>query len=153
VIVYNATMDYDFEKLAREITAERLKPLSNVPDAAAEVAAKIILAAVASTRRRQDPGESVAAVCRGVMSGLVLIEKDLKEPALAVLGKIGDLAGQLGLDPQKMMTAAMTGVADAAVLGPAPAVYEIRMGIDSKFMGAGEVFDRLAELAKARRSA
>lgn len=145
-------MDYDFEKLAREIVADRLKGLSNVPDAAAEIAAKIILSAVESTRRRQDPSQSVAAVCRGVMSGLLLIEKPLPEPAVGLLSKMGDLAGQLGLDPGEMMTWAMTGIADVAVMAPGHGCYEISAAVERRFMGAGQVFDKLCEQARARRA-
>ena len=81
---------YDFEKLAREITMTRLKDVSAETAAAtaAEVASKIIIAGVASTGKRQDPQLTVTGVCRGVMSGVLLVE------SLAQLGAAAVLADQ-----------------------------------------------------------
>jgi hypothetical protein len=146
-------MDYDFEKLAREISAERLKGLENAAEGAAEVAAKIITSSIQSTRDKQAPGQTVTAVCRGVMAGLMLCGKELPEPAVAILSKMASLAAELNLDPQEMMTWGMAGVADVAVMASAEAPYAIGQAIEKKFMGAGEVFDALCTQAKARRPA
>lgn len=146
-------MDYDFEKLAREISAERLKGLENAADGAAEVAAKIIASSIQSTRDKQAPGETVTAVCRGVMAGLTLCGKELPEPAVAILSKMAALAAELNLDPQEMMTWGMAGIADIAVVASAQAPYAVSQAIDAKFMGAGEVFNGLCEKAKARKPA
>lgn len=146
-------MDYDFEKLAREISAERLKGLENAADGAAEVAAKIISSSIQSTRDKQAPAHTVTAVCRGVMSGLMLCGKELPEPSVAVLSKMAALAAELNLDPQEMMTWGMAGVADVAVVASAEAPYAIGQAIEKKFMGAGEVFSGLCQQAKARRPA
>ncbi|MBI3552892.1 MAG: hypothetical protein HY077_10280 [Elusimicrobia bacterium] len=42
--------EYDFEKLAREIVASRLSEIEKAPEAAGEIAKKIIVAGVQSTR-------------------------------------------------------------------------------------------------------
>lgn len=144
-------MDYDFEKLARAVTADRLKTLSNVEDAAAEVAAKIIGAAVQSTRERQDPRVTISAVCRGVIGGLVLVERDPSGPAAALLGKMAQLAHELHLDPQETMTWAMEGIAEVAAVSSSDTRHAIREAIDEKFMGAGEVFGSLCDAAAKKQ--
>lgn len=146
-------MDYDFEKLARAITSDRLKDLDNAPAAAAEIASKIIISAVNSTQSRQDPHLTVAAVCRGVMSGILLIEKDLPQTAGQLLLIAAHLAQELHLDPQELMTWSMEGISDVAVLASEQVRAAIRDQIDEKFMGAGAVFGQLCDAAAARKAA
>lgn len=143
-------MDYDFEKLAREITAERLRELSGAPVAAAEIAAKIITSAITSTKGRQPERVTVMGVCRGVMTGMVMIDKELPEAAIAILLKMSVLAQELHLDPMEMMTWAMEGIAAVAVVAQAEVKEAIRNRIDEKFMGAGEIFGRFCDAAAAR---
>lgn len=141
--------DYDFEKLAREITSARLRGLEKAPAAAGEIASKIILAGVQSTKNRQDPRLSVISVCRGVMGGMLLIEGDLAGAAVEILQHMARLAQELHLDPSDMMTWAMEGFVGVVVLGHADLGPKLREAIEHKFMGAGGVFDELC--AKAAR--
>ena len=143
-------MEYDFEKLAREITAERLRDLSGAPAAAAEIAAKIIASAVNSTKDHHGERITVVGVCRGVMTGLVMIDKELPDAAIAILQRMTTLAQELHLDPMETMTWAMEGIAAVAVVSQAEAKNAIRGRIDERFMGAGEIFGRLCEEASAR---
>lgn len=145
-------MDCDLEKLARDITSDRLKALDNADVAAAEIAAKIIVSAVKNTQQRQDPHLTVTAVCRGVMAGILLIEKDLPMAAGELLLCMGHLAQELHLDPQEMMTWCMEGISGVAVMANEQTRLAIRNKIDEKFMGAGAVFGDLCEAASARKA-
>ncbi|MBI5241893.1 MAG: hypothetical protein HY926_15580 [Elusimicrobia bacterium] len=140
---------YDFEKLAREIITSRLKdiPADTAAAAAAEVASKIIVAGVTSTAKRQDPHLTVAGICRGVMSGMLLIEKDLVATAVALVKSMAHLALETHLDPADMMTWAMEGIAAVCVVGHGDLKANVREALEQNFMGTGEVFGEL--LAKA----
>ncbi len=140
--------EYDFEKLSREIIVSRLGPVENTPAASAEIARKIIVAAVLSTKERQDPRLTVAAVCRGIIDGLLLLNKDLAQPAVALLKLMHEIANEVPLDPADLMTWAMEGIAAAAATSGAQAQQAIQASIDETFMGAGEVFSRLCERRK-----
>ncbi len=139
--------DYDFEKLAREITSARLRGLEKAPAAAGEIAAKIIIAGVQSTKARQDPRLSVISVCRGVLGGMLLIEGDLPAASVEILQQMAHLAQELHLDPADMMTWAMEGFASVVVLGHSDLGPRLRDAIEHKFMGAGGVFDELCQKA------
>lgn len=135
-------MEFDFEKLGKEIVVNRFKDLEDPYALAGEAARKIAVAAVTSTRDRQDPHVTVAAACRGVMGGMVLIEKDLPKTAVALLSQMAAVADEAHLDPADCMTWAMEGIAPIAKVahgGP----DEVRAAIEENFMGAGEVFDNL----------
>src|SRR5205807_10580269 len=45
---------------------------------------KIAVAALAGTRGRQEPSVTVAAACRGVMAGMLLVEGDLAKTSVAL---------------------------------------------------------------------
>lgn len=142
---------YDFEKLAREIITSRLAdiPAETAASAAAEVAAKIIVAGVLSTSKRQDPHLTVSGICRGVMSGMLLIEKDLVATSVALLKSMAGLAAETHLDPAEMMTWAMEGIAAVCAVGHEDLKADIREALEQNFMGTGEVFGEV--LAKAAR--
>ena len=145
---------YDFEKLAREIITSRLKelPAEAAAAAAAEVASKIIVAGVASTGRRQDPHLTVMGVCRGIMAGMLLIEKDLVATSVELVKSMAHLAQETHLDPADMMTWAMEAIAAVAVLGNSDLRANVREALEHNFMGTGEVFgELLAKAAEDRR--
>lgn len=135
-------MEYDFETLAKEIAAG-LRDDANAPADAADAARKTVVAAVAGTRGRQDPHLTVSSVCRGIMAGMALQEKDLAATAVALLGQMATAAQEASLDPADCMTWAMEGIAPVAKVAHAGAADAIRSAIEENFMGAGEVFDRL----------
>ena len=138
---------YDFERLAREIVASRLKDLAAPAEGAGAVAREIIISAVQSTKVRQDPHLTVTAAVRGVMSGLLLIEKPLVDAAVEVLQQANNIAQQSSLDPTEVMTWALEGIAQVAAMAPAEAQNAIHEAIEHKYMGAGGVYNEL--LAKA----
>jgi hypothetical protein len=134
-------MDYDFETLAKEI-AVALREDENAPADAANAARKMVIAAVTSTRERQDPRLTVGGVCRGIMAGMVLLEKDLPAASVALLGQMATVAQEASLDPADCMTWAMEGIAPVAKMAPG-GPDAVRAAIEENYMGAGEVFDRI----------
>lgn len=142
-------MEYDFEKLGKEIVVGKLRGMDDPYALAGEAARKIAVAAVTSTRGKQDPGVTVAATCRGVMSGMVLIEKDLAKTAVALLTQMGAVAQETGLDPAECMTWAMQGIAPVVKSVSASAGDHVRAAIEENFMGAGSVFDEIMRTAGA----
>ena len=142
-------MEYDFEKLSKEIVVERLKVAEDAPSLAAEVARKIAVSAVASTRATQDPRLTVAAACRGAMQGILLLEKDLPKTAVALLAQMAHVAEETNLDPADCMTWAMEGIASVCRFGPHGTGDAVSAAIEERFMGVGQVFETLLRTAGA----
>lgn len=140
-LLYNPAVDaFDFEKLAKELVTSRLSGVGNVPAACAEVARKMIVSAVTSTGARQDPRKTVNDVCRGLISGALLLNKELPPIAVALLGETAVIANELALDPMEMMTWAMEGIAAVCHTAGADCESAVQEAIEQKFMGAGEAF-------------
>jgi hypothetical protein len=139
--------DFNLEKLAKEIVVERLKGLEDPPSGAGEVARQIVTKAVAGTLAKQAPRVSVVAACRGLMSGMFILEKDLPRTAVAILGQMSAVAEATHQDPAELMTWAMEGIAPIAKLSGKHDVIEA--AIEASFMGAGEVFNRVCGTAGA----
>ena len=134
---------FDFEALAKELIVEHLKTAEDAPTVAAEIVRKIPVSAVTGTASSLDPHMSVSAACRGVIGGMILLEKDLPATAVAILQQMATVAVETNQDPMECMTWAMEGMAAVCRLA-SPAVQDsIRYAIDEKFMGAGEVFEKL----------
>lgn len=142
-------MDYDFEKLGKEIVMSRFKDLEDPYTLAGEAARKIAVAAVGATKGVQEPRVSVAGVCRGVSAGMLLLEKDLPRTALALLSQMAAVGQETGLDPADCMSWAMEGIAPIAKLAPGGAADAVRSAIDEAYMGAGEVFENFVRTAGA----
>jgi hypothetical protein len=140
-LLYNPPVDaFDFEKLAKEVVTGRLAEVSDVPAACAEVARKMIVSAVASTGSRQDPRKTVTDVCRGLLAGALLLNKELPPIAVALLAETATIAGEVNLDPMEMMTWAMEGIAAVCHTAGADCESAVQEAIEQKFMGAGEAF-------------
>lgn len=142
-------MDYDFEKLAKEIVISQLRDSPNAPQAAAQVAHKIVVTAVLNTRVRQDPHLSVSSVCRGIMGGMLILEKDMPATAVALLNQMATIAQESSLDPSDCMTWAMEGIAIVCKISSSNVSNLVREAIEENFMGAGTVFDELLRTATA----
>ena len=142
-------MEYDFEKLGREIVVSRFKDLEDPYSLAGEAARKIAVAGVAGTRTVQDPHLTVVATCKGVSAGMLILEKDLAKTAVALLSQMAAVAQETNLDPADCMSWAMEGIAPIAKLAPGGGSDAVRMAIDESFMGAGEVFEQLVRTAGA----
>ena len=142
-------MEYDFEKLAREIVIEKLKDSSDPPALAAEVVRQIAVAGLAGANGRQEPRVTVAAACRGAMAGMLLHEKDLAKTAVAMLAQMAAIAEESHLDPGECMTWAMEGIAPVVKMAPGVAADAVGTAIEESFMGAGEVFAVMLRTAGA----
>lgn len=142
-------MEYDFEKLGKEIVVSRFKDLDDPYALAGEAARKIAVAAVTSTRQRQEPRITIAAACRGVMGGMILIEKDLPRTAVSLLDQMAAVANETGLDPAECMTWAMEGIAPIVKVAHGGVADQVRAAIEEHFMGVGEVFERILSTSGA----
>ena len=142
-------MEYDLEKLGKEIVVGRLEAIDDPYAAAAEAARKITVSAVTDAGGRQEPRVSVAAACRGVMGGMLLVEKDLPKTAVALLNQMAQVAIEANLDPADCMTWAMEGIAPVVRLAPHGAANAVSTAIEEHFMGAGQVFDDILRTAGA----
>jgi hypothetical protein len=141
--------DFNLEKLAKEIVVDRLKGVEDPPAGAGEVARKIVSQAVNGTASHQAPHETVKAVCRGLMSGMFLLEKDLPRTAVSILGQMSLVAGETHQDPAELMTWAMEGFAPIVSLAGGHVRDDVATAIDASYMGAGEVFKQVCETAGA----
>lgn len=141
--------DFNLEKLAKEIVVERFKGIADAPAGAGLVARQIISKAVSGTQARQSPRHSVAAVCRGLMKGMLLLEMDLPRTAVAILGQMDEVALATHQDPAELMTWALEGIAPVAALAGRQTRDAVEEAIEAGFMGAGSVFARSCETAEA----
>lgn len=132
--------EYDFEKLSREIVLSRLKDDPQAPQAAGEIARQMIVAGVQSTKVRQDPHLTVSAACRGVMSGMLLMEKDLPRTAVEILKQMPSISHEVPIDTGDLMTWCIEGIAAVSALAGLPMQSSVQEAIEESFMGAGEVF-------------
>jgi hypothetical protein len=141
--------DFNLEKLAKEIVIERFKNVADAPSGAGEVARLVVTKAITGTQARQTPRVTVTATCRGLMSGMLLLEKDLPRTAVAILRQMNAVAVETHQDPAELMTWAMEGFAPVAKLAGRHSCESIKHAIDADFMGAGNVFASACEMAGA----
>lgn len=141
--------DFNLEKLAKEIVVARMKDLPDAPSAAGLVAAQILAKAVASTQARQAPRDTVVAVCRGLMSGMLLLGKDLPSTAVAILKQINLVAESTQQDPAELMTWALEGIAPVAGIAGRQTRDAVEEAIEAAFMGAGQAFASVCQTAGA----
>lgn len=139
--------DFNLEKLAKEIVVERLKGLADAPAGAGAVARQIVTKAITGTQARQAPRDSVIATCRGLMSGMLILGKDLPSTAVVILRQMNAVAVETHQDPAELMTWAMEGIASVAKLEGRRTCEDIKLAIDLDFMGAGNVFASACETA------
>lgn len=139
--------DFNLEKLAKEIVVARFGGVADAPAGAGAVAKQIVVKAVGGAR--QPARDSVTSVCRGLMSGMLILEKDLPRAAVAILGQMNAAAAETHQDPADLMTWAMEGIAPVARLAGRDVCYRIEASIEESFMGAGRTFASLCEAAPA----
>ena len=132
--------DFNLEKLAQQIVIERLEGVADAPEGAGLIARKIVTQAVTGTIARQSPRLSVTAVCRGLMSGMLILQKDLPLTAVAILNQMSVVSLETHQDPAEMMTWAMEGIASVVTLTGEPVRAAVETAIETAFMGAGTVF-------------
>lgn len=149
-MVYSGLMDdFNLEKLAKEIVVERFRGIADAPAGAGLVARQIVSKAVNGTAARQSPRDSVVATCRGLMSGMLLLEKDLPRTAVAILSQMTLVAEATHQDPAELMTWAIEGIAPVAKLAGRDVCESCEAAIEAAFMGAGQVFASTCDAAGA----
>lgn len=141
--------DFNLENLAKEIIVSRFKSVSDAPAGAGEIARQIVTKAISGTVARQNPRHSVAATCKGLMAGMLLLEKDLPRTAVSILNQMGAVANETQQDPAELMTWAMEGIAPVAKIAGEATCSAVSDAIEAAFMGAGEVFSKACETAGA----
>ncbi len=139
--------DFNLEQLTKEIVVERFKGIEDAPSAAGEIARQIVTKAITGTSARQAPRDSVHAACRGLMSGMLLLEKDLPRTAVEILLQMGAVAEATHQDPAELMTWAMEGIAPIAKLAGGQTCASVEEAIEHSFMGAGQVFAQISTTA------
>ena len=138
------------EKKSKEAVVESLKDAADAPAGAGELARKLATREIiASVAAAQPPSHCVIAICKGLMAGMLLLEKDLPLPALAILNQMGVVAEATHQDPAELMTWAMEGIAPVAKLAGEAARFAVQEAIATSFMGAGEIFSKACETAGA----
>ncbi|MEE8425329.1 MAG: hypothetical protein V3S11_05850, partial [Elusimicrobiota bacterium] len=137
---------YNFDQLAREMVVSQLKDAADAPAQAARIARATIVAGVKGTNAagsKQSPEKSVRMISKGMIAGMLIINKKVDVAAVELLQQIGQAATDTNQDPQEMLTWAMQGIADNAPMMAKPQVDAICTAIDAAFMGAGQVFAEL----------
>jgi hypothetical protein len=137
--------DFNLEKLAKEIVIDCLTGVEDAPSGAGEFARQILINAIVSTQSRQTPRDSVQAVCRGLMSGMLLLKKDLPRAAVAILGQMSAVAVACHQDPSELMSWALEGIAPIAMLAGGRTRDTVEAAVETAFMGAGRNFARACE--------
>ena len=127
-------------QLTKEMVAAELKLSADPCEAAAGVVRKILGPALLNPPAGTPPGLIVEDVVRGAMIALLLADQNLARGAMGVLDAVLETAGQAQLDPTEAMRAALQGAADLGRFTDPARLNDIRVAIDGKFMGAGEVF-------------
>ncbi len=143
---------YNFDQLAREMVVSQLKDAADAPVQAARIARATIIAGVKGTNAagsKQSPEKSVRMISKGMIAGMMIINKKVDVAAVELLQQIGQAATDTNQDPQQMLTWAMQGIADNAPLMAKTQVDAICTAIDTAFMGAGQVFAELCKKAGA----
>ena len=144
--------DYEFEKLAHDMVLNRVKKeeaLSNSCETAAQIVKELVLIAITYTRVKQDPRFTLYKIFRGVMQAMFALGKDLPQTMIRLLQEIPNLADQLGIDFSSLMTWAMEGTASLSESFGRENCQKIRSNIEEKFMGAGDIFEKLCSQKKS----
>lgn len=127
-------------QLTKEMVAEELRQMGDPCATAAGVVRRTLTAALKAPPDSASPARVVEDAVKGAMTALLLAEQNLSRGAMQVLAAVLDSAEAGGVDPTDAMRAALHGVADLRRFTDPDRLEEIRLAIDAKYMGAGEVF-------------
>ncbi|MCX5790038.1 MAG: hypothetical protein NTX64_16270 [Elusimicrobia bacterium] len=130
----------EIERLTKEAVINSTVGGRGWVTAVAEVVRMAVVSGAASGRPTR---EVVLEACHGAVLGLRLVDKDLPEPAAAIIAKLAEAAEQTHSDLQDMLTWTAEGLAKASP--DLPGENDIREAIDEKFLGVGELFDRFRD--------
>jgi hypothetical protein len=127
-------------QLTKEMVAEELRILGDPCAAAAAVVQKTLTAALQCPPEGTAPERIVEDTVKGAMTALLLAEQSLARGSILVLEVVVDVAAKAQLDPTESMRAALRALADLRRFVDPNRIEDIRLAIDAKYMGAGEVF-------------
>jgi hypothetical protein len=136
-------------QLTKEMVAEELRALGDPCAAAAAVVKKTLTAALQSAPEGTAKELIVEDAVKGAMTALLLAEQSLARGGLMVLEAVLDVTAAENLDPTESMRAALRALADLRRFVEPARVDDVRIAIEAKYMGAGEVF---AEYLRAPRA-
>lgn len=137
----------DHEKPARDAVTAALAQGADL-----DKLATIVLQHVShSARAAQETKAAVVSAVRGAFLGAALGLQDVPELALRVLEGLPNISLMMRAGPEDLMSWVMEGVADAAAAAATPDGRDkISTRIEEKFMGAGQVFEKLYDQARAK---
>ena len=127
-------------QLTKEMVAEELRSLGDPCAAAAAVVHRTLSAALQSPPEGTPPERIVEDTVKGAMTALLLAEQSLARGGMLVLEAVLDVSAKANLDPTAAMSAALRALADLRRFVDPARIDDIRLAIEAKYMGAGEVF-------------
>lgn len=136
-----------YEKQARDAVAARAASANPTPAEAALTACEMLSRV---SRSAPDPREAVVAACKGAVSGAFIANLDVVETSVLILKTLATVSISGRVDPEKLMTWVMEGIAEALSTADAETRSAIQQRIDGEYMGAGAVFSDLCDKAIKR---
>ncbi len=131
-------------QLTKEMVAEELRLMGDPCAAAANVVRKTLMAALQGAAPGDTPPARVIEdAVKGAMTALLLADQSLTRGAILVVEAVMDAASKRDLDPTESMRAALKGLADLRRFVDPARIDDIRLEIESHYMGAGEAFMEL----------
>jgi hypothetical protein len=128
------------EQITKEMVAEELRLLGDPCAAAAMVVRKTLQNALKDPAVRAEHERVIEDAVRGAMTALLLADQSLARGAILILEVVADNAMERHLDPTDCMRAALKGLADLRRFVEPERLDDIRLQVESHYMGAGEVF-------------
>jgi hypothetical protein len=130
-------------QLTKEMVAEELRQLGDPCAKAAAVVRKTLAAALSGDPPAADPKRVIEDAVKGAMTALLLADQNLTRGAMQILETVSEAAAAGHLDPTEAMCAALKGLSDLRRFAEPSKLDDIRHAIESRYMGAGEVFAEL----------
>lgn len=126
-------------QLTKEMVAEELRQLGDPCATAAGVVRKTLAAALANSPAGTEGTRVIEDTVRGAMTALLLADQSLSRGGMQVLEVVLETTAE-HVAPPDAMRAALKGLADMRRFIDPARLDEMRVEIDAKYMGAGEVF-------------
>ncbi len=141
-------------QLTKEMVAEELRHIADPCATAASVVRKTLSIALNGVPAGATPPERVIEdAVQGAMTALLLADQSLARGAVLVIEAVHDAASERQLDTTESLRAALAGLADLRRFVTPQRVDEVRHAIETRYMGAGEVFQEFVERAARAEAA
>lgn len=129
-------------QLTKEMVAEELRRMGDPCATAALVVRKTLAAAFdgPAAMGQTSPEAVIEDAVKGAMTALLLADQNLSRGAILSLEATAEAAGERNIDPTAAMSAALRGVADLRRFVEPDRMDAIRLEIEARYHGAGEVF-------------